>query len=128
MVEAFHQGRRCFTSRSRRPEGWKTPPIRRAWLTLGVSVQVKPLLQVTRQEEEMLAKEDELSKVKERQEQVEKLLQEYESKQQQVGVGLWAAVERELQAAFGRRLATRRLSLPLLARCRENGPARAAAG
>lgn len=53
-----------------------------------VLVQVKPLLQVTRQEEEMLAKEDELSKVKERQEQAEKMIQEYESKHQQVGVCL----------------------------------------
>lgn len=52
---------------------------------------MKPLLQVTRQEEEMLAKEDELLKVKERQEQAEKMLKEYESKQQQVGVcfSLW---------------------------------------
>lgn len=49
---------------------------------------MKPLLQVTRQEEEMLAKEDELCKVKERQEQAEKLILEYESKQQQVGVCL----------------------------------------
>lgn len=47
---------------------------------------MKPLLQVTRKEEEMLAKEDELSKAKERQEQAEKMIQEYESKHQQVGV------------------------------------------
>lgn len=47
---------------------------------------MKPLLQVTRQEEEMVAKEEELVKVKERQQQAEEQLKEYESKQQQVGV------------------------------------------
>ena len=47
---------------------------------------MKPLLQVTRQEEEMLAKEEELVKVKERQVQAEEQLKEYEHKQQQVGV------------------------------------------
>lgn len=46
---------------------------------------MKPLLQVTRQEEEMVAKEEELVKVKERQLQAEVQLKEYESKQQQVG-------------------------------------------
>lgn len=50
------------------------------------SYQVKPLLQVTRQEEEMLAKEEELSKVKERQLQAEEQLKEYECKQEQVGI------------------------------------------
>lgn len=47
-------------------------------------LQVKPLLQVCRQEEEMVAKEEELLKVKEKQEQAEELIKEYESKQQQV--------------------------------------------
>lgn len=47
---------------------------------------MKPLLQVTRQEEEMVAKEEELIKVKERQLQTEEQLKEYETKQQQVGV------------------------------------------
>ena len=46
--------------------------------------QVKPLLQVSRQEEEMQAKDDELSKVKERQEYAEIQLQEMEVKQHQV--------------------------------------------
>lgn len=55
--------------------------------------QVKPLLQVTRQEEEMLAKEDELSRVKEKQLQAEELIKEYETKQQQVGVGLESVVD-----------------------------------
>lgn len=50
-----------------------------------VLFQVKPLLQVTRQEEEMLAKEDELSKVKEKQLQAEEMIKEFEGKQQQVG-------------------------------------------
>lgn len=49
---------------------------------------MKPLLQVTRQEEEMVAKEEELIKVKERQLQAEEHLKELESKQQQVGVSV----------------------------------------
>lgn len=51
---------------------------------LCVSVQVKPLLQVSRQEEEMLAKDDELNKVKEKQVMAEQQLQELEVKQHQV--------------------------------------------
>lgn len=46
--------------------------------------QVKPLLQVTRQEEEMQAKDEELVKVKERQTKVESELVEMERKHQQV--------------------------------------------
>lgn len=49
-------------------------------------LQVKPLLQVSRQEEEMLAKEEELIKVKEKQEKAEELIKEYEAKQQQVRI------------------------------------------
>ncbi len=45
---------------------------------------MKPLLQVTRQEEEMLAKDEELIKVKERQVKVENELVEMEQKHQQV--------------------------------------------
>lgn len=45
---------------------------------------MKPLLQVTRQEEEMLAKEEELVKVKEKQLQAEERMREIESVQQQV--------------------------------------------
>lgn len=41
----------------------------------------------------MLAKEDELSKVKEKQLQAEEVIKEYESKQQQVGVCVGPAVE-----------------------------------
>lgn len=47
---------------------------------------MKPLLQVSRQEEEMLAKEEELIKVKEKQEKAEELIKEYEAKQQQVRI------------------------------------------
>lgn len=46
---------------------------------------MKPLLQVSRQEEEMLAKEEELIKVKEKQLQAEERMREIESVQQQVG-------------------------------------------
>lgn len=42
------------------------------------------MLQVSRQEEEMLAKEEELAKIKERQLQAEQLVQELEAKQKQV--------------------------------------------
>lgn len=48
--------------------------------------QVKPLLQVTRQEEEMQAKDEELVKVKERQLKVENELVEMERKHQQVNM------------------------------------------
>lgn len=47
-------------------------------------LQVKPLLQVTRQEEEMQAKDEELVKVKEKQMKVEGELVEMERKHQQV--------------------------------------------
>lgn len=46
--------------------------------------QVKPLLQVTRQEEEMQAKDEELMKMKEKQLKVENELLEMERKHQQV--------------------------------------------
>lgn len=51
-----------------------------------ICVQVKPLLQVTRQEEEMLAKDEELIKVKERQVKVENELVDMERKHQQVSM------------------------------------------
>lgn len=46
--------------------------------------QVKPLLQVTRQEEEMQAKDEELQKTKERQQKAESELKELEQKHSQV--------------------------------------------
>lgn len=45
---------------------------------------MKPLLEVTRQEEDLIAKEEELQLVKERQIQTEEQLKEYEAKQKQV--------------------------------------------
>lgn len=54
---------------------------------LTLCVQVKPLLQVTRQEEEMQAKEDELQKTKERQQKAESELKELEQKHAQVPAG-----------------------------------------
>lgn len=51
-------------------------------------LQVKPLLQVTRQEEEMQAKDEELVKVKEKQTKVEGELVEMERKHQQVSLQL----------------------------------------
>lgn len=44
------------------------------------------MLQVTRQEEEMVAKEEELVKMKERQQQADDQLKEFEAKQQQVNI------------------------------------------
>lgn len=49
-----------------------------------LAFQVKPLLQVTRQEEEMQAKDDELKTVKERQVKAESELKELEQKHGQV--------------------------------------------
>lgn len=48
--------------------------------------QVKPLLQVSRQEEEMMAKEEELIKVKEKQLAAENRLSEMETFQAQVSL------------------------------------------
>lgn len=54
-------------------------------------MQVKPLLQVTRQEEEMQAKEEEMQKIKERQQKAETELKELEQKHTQVQTGVqWA--------------------------------------
>ena len=47
-------------------------------------MQVKPLLQVSRQEEEMQAKDDELSKAKEKHLYAQEQLVEMEQKQHQV--------------------------------------------
>lgn len=64
------------------------PVLRKLYIfkVLNFPLQVKPLLQVSRQEEEMLAKEEELLKVKEKQIQVEEQLKEFEAKQQQVSL------------------------------------------
>ncbi|XP_063058011.1 myosin-10 isoform X2 [Engraulis encrasicolus] len=56
----------------------------RHWQWWRLFTKVKPLLQVTRQEEEMQAKEEELIKVKERQSKVETELVEMEKKHQQL--------------------------------------------
>ncbi|XP_061585101.1 myosin-9a [Cololabis saira] len=69
----------------------------RNWQWWRLFTKVKPLLQVTRQEEEMLAKEDELVKVKERQVQAEEQLKEFESKSQQLNAEK-LALQEQLQA------------------------------
>ncbi|XP_061584550.1 myosin-10-like [Cololabis saira] len=56
----------------------------RHWQWWRLFTKVKPLLQVTRQEEEMLAKDEELTKVKERQLKVENEMVEMERKHQQI--------------------------------------------
>lgn len=61
--------------------------IFRVFLIAGfVCQQVKPLLQVSRQEEEMMAKDEELIKVKEKHLYAEQQIQELEDKQQQVNL------------------------------------------
>ena len=59
---------------------------------------MKPLLQVTRQEEEMQAKDEELVKVKEKQTKVEGQLVEMETKNQQVRIS-----DREMFNTFSTR-------------------------
>ncbi|XP_062853394.1 myosin-9-like isoform X1 [Trichomycterus rosablanca] len=69
----------------------------RNWQWWRLFTKVKPLLQVTRQEEEMQAKEEELEKVKEKQQQFEQQLQEYTTKQQQLSAEK-QALQEQLQA------------------------------
>ncbi|XP_049899600.1 myosin-9-like [Epinephelus moara] len=69
----------------------------RNWQWWRLFTKVKPLLQVTRQEEEMLAKEEELVKVKERQLQAEEQIKEFETKQQQLNAEK-LALQEQLQA------------------------------
>uniref|UniRef100_A0A8C7GNV6 Myosin-9 n=1 Tax=Oncorhynchus kisutch TaxID=8019 RepID=A0A8C7GNV6_ONCKI len=69
----------------------------RNWQWWRLFTKVKPLLQVSRQEEEMQAKDDELSKVKERQEYAEIQLQEMEVKQHQLSAEK-QALQEQLQA------------------------------
>lgn len=66
--------------RARRHKSWQeTLLLKRCF-----SFQVKPLLQVTRQEEEMQAKDEELQKTRERQQKAESELKELELKHTQV--------------------------------------------
>ncbi|XP_047189999.1 myosin-9a [Scophthalmus maximus] len=69
----------------------------RNWQWWRLFTKVKPLLQVTRQEEEMVAKEEELVKVKERQLQTEEQLKDFETKQQQLNAEK-LALQEQLQA------------------------------
>ncbi|KAL1005916.1 hypothetical protein UPYG_G00065600 [Umbra pygmaea] len=69
----------------------------RNWNWWRLFTKVKPLLQVSRQEEEMLAREEELAKTKERQQQTEQQLKEFESKQQQLNAEK-LALQEQLQA------------------------------
>lgn len=62
---------------------------------------MKPLLQVTRQEEEMQAKDEELVKVKEKQTKVEGQLVEMETKNQQVRISDREMFNNRLNLCFG---------------------------
>lgn len=89
MVEALHQGEHPGPAAPRpapRFLGSSVPP-----LSFSFAPQVKPLLQVSRQEEEMQAKDDELKKVKEKHLSAEMQLRDMEDKQQQVSLrpGVW---------------------------------------
>ncbi|XP_034544503.1 myosin-9-like isoform X2 [Notolabrus celidotus] len=67
------------------------------WQWWRLFTKVKPLLQVTRQEEEMLAKDEELVKVMEKQSRAEEQIQELETKQQQLNAEK-LALQEQLQA------------------------------
>ncbi|XP_037646930.1 myosin-9-like isoform X1 [Sebastes umbrosus] len=69
----------------------------RNWQWWRLFTKVKPLLQVSRQEEEMQAKDDELVRVKEKHLYAEQQLQEMEEKQHQLGAEKMALQE-QLQA------------------------------
>ncbi|XP_074553570.1 myosin-9-like isoform X1 [Halichoeres trimaculatus] len=69
----------------------------RNWQWWRLFTKVKPLLQVSRQEEEMMAKDEELTKVKEKHLYAEQQLREMEEKQQQLGAEKMALQE-QLQA------------------------------
>uniref|UniRef100_A0A8C1NPL3 Myosin, heavy chain 9b, non-muscle n=1 Tax=Cyprinus carpio TaxID=7962 RepID=A0A8C1NPL3_CYPCA len=69
----------------------------RNWQWWRLFTKVKPLLQVSRQEEEMQAKDEELSKVREKQIVAEQQLQEMEAKQQQLSAEK-QALQEQLQA------------------------------
>uniref|UniRef100_A0A3Q3ITF5 Myosin-9 n=1 Tax=Monopterus albus TaxID=43700 RepID=A0A3Q3ITF5_MONAL len=69
----------------------------RNWQWWRLFTKVKPLLQVSRQEEEMQAKDEELNKVKEKHLYAEQQLQELEDKQQQLNAEKMALQE-QLQA------------------------------
>ncbi|XP_017283208.1 myosin-9 isoform X1 [Kryptolebias marmoratus] len=69
----------------------------RNWQWWRLFTKVKPLLQVTRQEEDLIAKEEELLLVKEKQIQVEEQLKEYEAKQKQLNQEK-LALQEQLQA------------------------------
>ncbi|KAI4904283.1 hypothetical protein NFI96_028124, partial [Prochilodus magdalenae] len=69
----------------------------RNWQWWRLFTKVKPLLQVSRQEEEMQAKDEELHKVKEKQQQAEKQLEEMDVKYQQLNSEK-QALQEQLQA------------------------------
>ncbi|XP_026203984.1 myosin-9-like isoform X1 [Anabas testudineus] len=69
----------------------------RNWQWWRLFTKVKPLLQVSRQEEEMQAKDEELNKVKEKHVQAEQQLREMEGKHQQLNAEKMALQE-QLQA------------------------------
>ncbi|KAI5087447.1 myosin-9 [Silurus meridionalis] len=69
----------------------------RNWQWWRLFTKVKPLLQVSRQEEEMQAKDEELNKVRDKQMQAEKQLEEILAKQQQLSTEKMALQE-QLQA------------------------------
>uniref|UniRef100_A0A4W4HRU5 Myosin-9 n=1 Tax=Electrophorus electricus TaxID=8005 RepID=A0A4W4HRU5_ELEEL len=69
----------------------------RNWQWWRLFTKVKPLLQVSRQEEEMQAKDEELTKVREKHLNAEKQLEEMESKHQQLNAEK-VALQEQLQA------------------------------
>ncbi|XP_077474164.1 myosin-9 isoform X2 [Stigmatopora argus] len=99
-----HLARRAFSRRQQQLTAMKVIQRNcaaylklRNWQWWRLFTKVKPLLQVSRQEEEMQAKDDELSKVKEKQIYTQQQLQELEDQHQQLNAEKMALQE-QLQA------------------------------
>nr|XP_061805157.1 myosin-9-like isoform X3 [Nerophis lumbriciformis] len=99
-----HLARRAFAKRQQQLTAMKVIQRNcaaylklRNWQWWRLFTKVKPLLQVSRQEEEMQAKDDELNKVKEKQMYTQQQLQELEDQHQQLNAEKMALQE-QLQA------------------------------
>lgn len=84
VVASLHEGGLPGLPSGQRGLTGSSPQEGTVMVNCSMLSQVKPLLQVTRQEEELQAKDEELLKVKEKQTKVEGELEEMERKHQQV--------------------------------------------
>ncbi|XP_037392397.1 myosin-9a [Pygocentrus nattereri] len=90
----------------------------RNWQWWRLFTKVKPLLQVSRQEEEMQAKDEELEKVKDKQQQAEQQLKEYVEKHQQLSAEK-QALQDQLQAEMELCTEAEEMRIRLVARQQE---------